>query len=183
MPLRLIQPSSDYISSYLEALREGLHSGMGPMAESEILKIEKAPDDFLARINGPQPTTFTQKDGKVVPWLKVSRLWTVDHKEIVGIVNVRHELNDLLRIVNGNIGYGIRPSRQRKGLGVSQLKLALKYFHQETGYPRALMCCYSDNIASRRVIEKSGGLLLETETDPDEPYKTILRFWVDLPPS
>lgn len=45
---------------------------------------------------------------------------------ILGIINIRHALNDYLLTYGGHIGYSIRPSERQKGYGKIQLLLALK---------------------------------------------------------
>lgn len=194
MPLILSQPCLSGLPSYLEALREGLHSGMGPLPAHELASIEKRatadPQQFLDNL---VPRMVRQEDGSLVPMItlndgmpirwtrgRISRLWLLDDREFVGIANIRHELTEHDRIFNGNIGYGIRPAKQGKGYSHAVLGLALRFYHEQTGQSRALLCCYADNIRSRKVIEHNGGKLYETTPDPDEPQRNIHRFWADI---
>lgn len=45
----------------------------------------------------------------------------------------------------------------------------------ELGIERALVTCDVDNVASRRVVEKNGGVL-------EDEYRGKLRFWVPTGP-
>jgi predicted acetyltransferase len=198
MPTILSRPNLSDLPAYLEALHEGVHSGMGPLPAQELAEIEKEaatdPKQYIEDlINGPRPTMVKQddgsvvpmvtfRDGKTVPWQKwrITRLWLLDDGEFVGIVNIRHPLTERDKIFNGNIGYGIRPAKQGKGYGNTALNLALPFYRELTGENRALLCCYADNIRSRKVIERNGGKLYETIPDPDEPARSIHHFWADI---
>ena len=47
-----------------------------------------------------------------------------ENDDIVGIIDLRHELNDFLKDF-GNCGYSVRPSQRRKGYATKMLKLIL----------------------------------------------------------
>ena len=48
-----------------------------------------------------------------------------ENDDIVGIIDLRHELNDFLKDF-GNCEYSVRPSQWRKGYATKMLKLILK---------------------------------------------------------
>lgn len=77
---------------------------------------------------------------------------------VVGMVNIRHSLNEYLATYAGHIGYGVRPSERRKGYGTEILKLALG-FAKSIGLERVMVVCYKENTASRRTILACGGVL------------------------
>lgn len=198
MPLTLTKPNLFYLSAYLEALREGLHSGMGPIASDKLAEIEKNavanPERHIDElINGPKPVMVLQDDGSVVPMLmfadgkplpwekwRITRLWLIDGEEFVGIVNIRRNLTERDKIFNGNIGYGIRPSKQGKGYGTAALRLGLAFYRDLTGESCVQLCCYADNALSRKVIERNGGKLYETIPDPDKSERQIHHFWAGV---
>lgn len=97
-------------------------------------------------------------------------------KRILGAVDVRHALNDYLFRFGGHIGYGIRPSEQRKGYATKMLGLALDHC-RKLGLHRVLVTCDADNPGSRRTIEKNGGIL---ENSVMDGTCEVLRFWIDL---
>jgi predicted acetyltransferase len=98
-------------------------------------------------------------------------------KAIVGRVSIRHELNDWLLRVGGHIGYGVVPSCRRRGYATEMLRQALG-FAAGLGIRHALVTCDVDNVASRRVIEKNGGVF---EGLTDEPTLDVQkrRYWID----
>ncbi len=98
------------------------------------------------------------------------------HHKILGMVNLRHELNDFLLRAGGHIGYSIRPDERRKGYGKLQLQLALKKM-AELGVRNVLVTCNRDNEASARIIESCGGVL-ENETYAEEFHCVVKRYWI-----
>lgn len=98
--------------------------------------------------------------------------------EIVGRVSIRHALNDFLSRIGGHIGYGVVPSCQGRGYATTLLRLALPVA-RDLGLHHILVTCDVDNLASRRVIEKNGGVF---ERISNEPELTVQkrRYWIDL---
>jgi predicted acetyltransferase len=103
-------------------------------------------------------------------WVLCTNLWWVEADEYIGRMSIRHELNAWLAEVGGHIGYDVRRSRRRQGHATAMLAQAL-VVAGDLGIERALVTCDDDNVASRRVIERNGGVL-EDERDGK------LRYWV-----
>ena len=105
-------------------------------------------------------------------------LWLLEDPSgsVFGAVAIRHYLNETNLLDGGHIAYGIAPAFRGQGLGTAALRLAL---HQagQMGIRRALITCDEDNLASRRVIERCGGVL-ENQTE-DEDGVPIRRYWAD----
>jgi len=120
-------------------------------------------------------------EGRGIPktFVPHTTFWTIDaSRQIVGVANIRHELNEHLLQESGHIGYSIRPSRRGCGLATRQLALALAQAGR-MGIRRVLVVCEQDNPASARVIEKNGGLL-ENEVFSEEAGKMVRRYWIEL---
>lgn len=92
----------------------------------------------------------------------------------VGAVNIRHDLNEALRVGSGHIGDGIRPSQRGKGYGTTMIGLALEEC-DKLGIREVLMCCDQDNIASARTIIKNGGIL---ENEIVDDGVIVQRYWI-----
>lgn len=100
-----------------------------------------------------------------------------DEDELLGAINVRHELSENLLQFGGHIGYGIRPSQRRKGYAKAQLLMGLEKI-KELGIARVLITCNDQNPASAATILSCGGILEDKRKDSDG---TILRrYWIDL---
>ena len=98
--------------------------------------------------------------------------------KVVGIVDVRHRLNDYMLKYAGHIGYTVLPSERRKGYGYQQLVLALN-FCKSIGIDRVLITCNDYNTASAKTIEKVGGVLENKIINPVNG-ELERRYWVDV---
>lgn len=98
-------------------------------------------------------------------------------ERLVGRISIRHELNEHLRTVGGHIGYAIRPGERGKGYATAALREALRLC-RGLGIEHALVTCDSTNEASRRTIERCGGVL-EDEV-PVEGGPSKLRYWIQV---
>ena len=114
--------------------------------------------------------------GKQVPrhLVKNTQFVCVDeNNQILGMCNVRHELNDLLMNVAGHIGYSVHPSFRRQGIASFMLLEALK-FCDELCISEVLVTCLESNVASKKTILKCGGIYEETR---DYGNEKIERYW------
>lgn len=97
---------------------------------------------------------------------------------ILGIINIRHELNDYLLNFGGHIGYSIRPTERRKGYGNKQLKLGLeKCLNLEI--KKVLITCREANMGSAKTIESCNGKLENIVFHPNEE-ENFKRYWIEL---
>lgn len=97
-----------------------------------------------------------------------------ENNRLVGMVDIRHRLNDYLYHFGGHIGYSVRKTERGKGYGTQILSLALREC-ESLGIERILVTCDIENIASKKIIQKNGGILENTE----EHGKTIIeRYWI-----
>ena len=95
---------------------------------------------------------------------------------IVGMVDIRHYLNEFLTQVGGNIGYDVRKSERNKGYAKQMLKLALEKC-KELKIKKVLITCDEDNIASEKVILSANAKFEDIRCIDGENKK---RFWIDL---
>lgn len=95
---------------------------------------------------------------------------------IIGMINIRHCLNENLRLIGGHIGYSVRPTERRKGYNKVNLYLGLLRC-QELGINEVLMDCDADNLGSARTMQALGGRLVREWYEPNI-YKTVLQDYV-----
>ena len=154
----------DFKQEHFNYGEQSIHGG-GGLSKIEIY------EDWLEKIQ--LDINIIANEDKV----PASVFFGVHNGKIVGIIQIRHCLNDWLYKTYGNIGYGIRPTERRKGYATQMLALALIKC-REFGMDKVLISCDKDNIASAKTILKNGGMLDNEFSDDDGMI--IQRYWIDL---
>ena len=95
---------------------------------------------------------------------------------LIGMINIRHRLNEALLRRGGHIGYSVRKSERRKGHATEMLGLALEEA-ERLGLCRVLVTCGRENTGSARTIQKNGGVL---ENEIIEGSAMVQRYWIEL---
>ena len=95
---------------------------------------------------------------------------------IVGMIDIRHYLNEFLKQFGGNIGYSVRKNERNKGYAKQMLKLALEKC-KELKIKKVLITCDEDNIASEKVILSANAKFEDIRCIDGENKK---RFWIEL---
>lgn len=98
----------------------------------------------------------------------------VSDNTIVGMVNIRHILNDYLLEYGGHIGYCVRPTERNKGYATKILELSIDKC-RELGIEKVLLVCDKGNIASAKTIQNNCGVLENEVIDDGE---IIQRYWI-----
>lgn len=93
--------------------------------------------------------------------------------EVIGFLNLRHDLNAWLLEEGGHIGYSVRPARRRQGHATRALALGVRRAG-EVGIERVLVTCDTGNLASARTIETGGGVFEDVRKDKR-------RYWITVP--
>lgn len=101
--------------------------------------------------------------------------WMIDdEEEVVAVTNIRTRLNAKLVGSGGHIGYGVRPSKRKKGFGKEILRLSLQVCAQ-LGIHDVMITCDPENNGSRQIILANGGTYDSTVTTEGEKYE---RYWI-----
>lgn len=103
-------------------------------------------------------------------------LLMTETEEVIGMVNIRRKLNPLLLMVGGHIGYSILPAYRNQGYGKKLLSLALDYC-QSIGIREVSVSCFSDNIASRKIILANKG---EYDSTMEIGNRKVERYWIAM---
>ncbi|KKW17463.1 MAG: GCN5-related N-acetyltransferase [Candidatus Magasanikbacteria bacterium GW2011_GWA2_50_22] len=176
--MKLVLPSVEYKDSFIEAVKEfqedtDYSDRNKRYRRLSISELEGDFDSFVQKeLSHARGENIRERH---VPY---TTCWLVDNGEFVGQANIRHRLTDSLRQIGGHIGYDIRPSKRGQGYGNKILELALQKA-KGLGIKCALITSDIRNEASRKIIEKNGGILENQIPNPETGFDT-LRYWIDL---
>lgn len=172
--MKLIEPTAEYCRQ-IQAYRQ------------EFLDCGDSMDgtDGLRRIDDPKKWVehcCSSKDPANVPEGRVPATQYIfvreEDNKIVGMIQIRHYLNDYLEKFGGHIGYSVAPSERRKGYASLMLKTALPEC-KRLGIDKVLITCIKTNIGSRKTILANGGIYESTVYEPDEKVY-LERYWIEL---
>ena len=102
-----------------------------------------------------------------------------EDNKIVGMINIRYNLNETMLKFGGHIGYGIRPTERRKGYNKINLYLGLIKAQEKFNLDKVMLDCSVDNIGSDKTIQALGGILERCEIDPSDNTLTNV-YWINV---
>ncbi len=167
----LVRPTVDVHDSWLEAVSE---PGYEPRWLDDLQLADMATLEGFATYVERQ--LADECDGAVRSRAMVpsTHLWFVDGKIFVGRLSIRHRLTPWLLDYGGHVGYDVRPSARGQGHASAMLEQALPWAATLDLDP-VLITCDVDNVASRKVIERTGGLF-------EDERNGKLRYWTPTTP-
>jgi predicted acetyltransferase len=163
--------------SFLTAMREFQAEGRGGPDDNSMIGAEirewqgrwDTPDGFAAFVAALRAQSEPETP-RPAGWVPCTTWWWVDGQDYLGRIALRHQLTERLRANGGHIGYDVRPTARRRGHATAMLRAALPRAHDMDIDP-VLVTCDADNLASRKVIEASQGVL-------EDERHGMLRYWV-----
>jgi predicted acetyltransferase len=171
--MTLVWPAREHLPSYIAALERGWSPDnvRGDAAtREELAAIAADPDAFLASLVDREAVAgpVTLPNGTKVPRLPGYRRWMWDG-EFCGAIGFRWQrgTEELPPHCLGHIGYAVVPWKRRRGHATLALREMLQDAKIE-GLRFVEIITNSDNVASCRVIESNGGLVVEEFVKPAE---------------
>ena len=172
--LLLLRAAEDNIGQYEDYRREFLESGDSMDGTGPMRRIESG-RDWLAHVRSYEsPDTLPAGKVLATQYLLVRE----SDGKLLGMLQLRHYLNDYLARIAGHIGYSVRPSERRRGYARRMLAMALDEA-RALGLERVMISCSVDNEASRRTILANGGVFHSTVWDEDDE-EMLERYWIEL---
>lgn len=171
--MKLVLPSSKYKKSYFELVDEAKNFGDYKELGNALVRDNESYESFIKRLKD-------RRIGKNIHKRDVAATvyFIVVNNEVVGTIDLRHYLNQDYFERLGHIAYYIKPSQRNKGYATIALSIAKKKYYNKYA-KNILITCYSDNIASSKVIEKNGGVL-EKKIYDELSKKYISRYIISI---
>jgi predicted acetyltransferase len=166
--MHLELPSEKYIDSFFEAMEEFASEGI-PQIAAEMTR-EQFPQ-YVQRLHD-QAAGKGLKEGHVPS----KEFWIIDADGYAGRIILGLTFYPSPERVGNHVGYAVRPSQRRKGYATRALESLLEEARKLQIY-KLMPTCGVENVASRKVIEKNRGVLLD-----GLPNESELRFLIDLDP-
>ena len=159
----LIEPTMEF-DKEIQAFRQEFINAGGTMDGCGSLKSSEYTEDWIKQIE-----LLRREETAPMGWVPSTQyifVREVDRK-ICGAIQIRHYLNEYLQQFSGHIGYSVCPSERRKGIATRMLKEILPKC-KELGIYNVKLSCVKENVGSKRVILKNGGIYERTVFEPKE---------------
>lgn len=170
--LRLVLPNMEYKSEIMNYKIEFINNGDSMDGTAGLRNAENFEEWYSAFCDNMREETVSEGFVPATTFLAIS----TDDGRLIGMIDVRHRLNDYLLKFGGHIGYSVRKSERQKGYATEMLALALKEC-MKLNIKRVLITCDKDNIASTKTVVNNGGVL---ENEIPEENGITQRYWIDL---
>lgn len=170
--LELVIPSEKYKEQINDYKHEFIKNGDSMDGTAGLQNADTFEKWYSAIIDNSNEKTVREGLVPATTYLSIRRL----DSRLVGMIDIRHNLNEYLLNFGGNIGYSIRKTERRKGFATEMLKLALEKC-KDMKIDKVLITCDKDNIASAKTILINGGIL---ENEVLEDNSITQRYWITL---
>ena len=151
MMLKLVRPTLEMKQAALDFKQEFFDNGEKIINGSEMLDNIDNYEEWLASVTANQSADTVNPN-----WVVTDTFFAVDgNEEIVGIIDLRHTLNEFLKDF-GNSGYSVRPSMRKKGYATKMLSLIINVA-KEAGMTQLQLSVERDNEPSVKTIVNNGG--------------------------
>lgn len=170
----LIRPTIEYAKQIAEYRQEFLDISSSMDGTGPLKRISNPYEYIKVCLDYEDPL-------KVPSGLVAATQFLFIHKSdnrLIGMIQVRHHLNDYLAKYGGHIGYSIRPSERSKGYATKMLNMTLAFL-KEIAISKVLLTCIEDNIASEKVILANDGIYEYTIYEANKDIN-LKRFWISL---
>jgi len=169
--IKLIFPSKEYKDQLIQFKKILLKShnpfhGTGQMADYPI-------DKWIDRVADHRKGLSL--DGGLVPATLFMAIRESDN-QVIGLIQIRHMLNEKLLRAGGNIGYSLVSDERIGNYSTEMFRLCLQEC-KKLGLKRVLATCNKWNVGSARTIMANGGRL---ENEIMHNGELIQRYWINI---
>ncbi|MDD3142311.1 MAG: GNAT family N-acetyltransferase [Lachnospiraceae bacterium] len=149
----LVKPTKDMKIAALEYRKEHFDYGERIINGSELFDQIEDYDEWLEKVTANSKEETVSND-----WVLTDTFFALRQfdNRIVGIVDLRYELNDFLKDF-GHCGYSVRPSERQKGYATRMLSKICQIASQH-GLKELQLSVEKNNLPSVKTILKNGGV-------------------------
>lgn len=166
--ISLIRPDKEIKEKALDFKQEFFAHNENTINGSELLDRTDDYDEWLRSV-----TANSDPETADPNWVVTDTFFALDENgRIVGIIDLRHTLNDFLKDF-GNCGYSVRPTERKKGYATEMLRQIL-VIAGENGLSELHLSVERTNTPSIKTIIKNGGVYersFEFENEPADVYR------------
>lgn len=168
----LVRPTLEWQEKALAYRKEHFQQGEMIICGSELFDKTESYEEWLTLVTrNADPKTVSEN------WVVTDTFFAVrkGDNRIIGMIDLRHTLNEFLKDL-GNCGYSVRPSERRKGYATEML-CKLIGEARAAGMKDLQISVEKENTASRKVIEKNGGVYERSfsyENEIADIYRIVL---------
>lgn len=149
--IKLIRPTPELEQQALAYRQAHFDAGEKIINGSELLDQTDSYADWCASV-----AANTKRETVNPNWVLTDTFFALDESgQIVGIIDLRHELNDFLKDF-GNCGYSVHPAHRCKGYATEMLR-QICGIAKAAGMTELHLSVERSNLPSVRTIEKNGG--------------------------
>ncbi|OOM75296.1 hypothetical protein CLPUN_33530 [Clostridium puniceum] len=170
--LKLVLPTSEDKEKLLDYKREFIENGDNMDGTANLANAKTFEEWYSLFCDNLNEETVREGLVPATTYMAVS----VNDDHLIGMIDIRHRLNDYLLNFGGNIGYSIRKSERQQGYATEMLSLALKEC-SKLNIKKVLITCEKNNIASAKTIKNNDGKL---ENEVAEGNEITQRYWITL---
>ena len=170
--LKLVLPTPEFKEKLMDYKREFIENGDSMDGTAGLRNTETFEKWYCAFSDNLKEETVREGLVTSTTYMAIS----IKHGSLVGMIDIRHCLNNYLLNFGGHIGYSIRKSERKQGYATEMLALALIEC-VEFNIKKVLITCDKDNIASAKTILKNGAKL---ENEIQEGNRITQRYWITL---
>ncbi len=169
MSMRLVQPDETMLAA-IDAYRAAMLGAGSSMDGTGELRCLAAAEWLASTQAMSRPETCPPNRVTATQYV------AVEEGRILGMIQLRHHFNDYLRAYGGHVGYSVHPDERGKGIATWMLRQLLP-LARDHGIDCLLVTCDAINVASRRTIQRCGGIYERTALDPMDGM-LLERYWI-----
>ena len=170
--LKLILPTQEHKNIIMDYKKEFLENGDSMDGTAGLENAETFEEWYSAFCDNLKEETVREGLVPATTYMAISN----DDNRLIGMIDIRHRLNDYLLNFGGHIGYSIRKSERQQGYATEMLSLALIEC-LKVNIKKVLITCDKDNVASVKTIIRNGGIL---ENEMPKGNRITQRYWITL---